>query len=191
LSVAVVVRACHVAESHVPGGCGLGAARRRCVASASAGHAPYDLARRDRSLGRLAHLSQGSVRRRDVDAVDGAILPAPEPPGRRRLALEAERDEGRLQEVILALDPEAAAVAPGAARVAAERIAHDANGRQARLDDFHRVVARGGAREDDHRRLAVEAWAGAGAARIQIALDEELARMRMRAERDRGHLVAI
>ena len=82
-------------------------------------------------------------------------------------------------------------MAAGAARVAAQRIAHDANRRQPRLDDFHRVVPGRGAREDDHRRLAVEGRSGAGAARVQIALDEELARLRVRAERDRGHLVAV
>src|SRR5262249_61584530 len=116
-----------------------------------------DLAGRDRVLRRLAHLPERPVPGGDVDAVDCAVLAAPEPPRRRRLALEAERDEGRLQEVIVALDAEAPTMAPGAARVAAERVAHDANGRQPRFDDLDRVVARRGPGEDDHRGFAVEA----------------------------------
>src|SRR5262249_61147233 len=115
------------------------------------------LAGRDGVLGWLAGLAQARAGRRDVDAVPGAVLAAPEPPGRRRLALEAERDKGRLEGVILALDPEAAAVAPRAPRVAPQRVAHDANGRQPRFDHLHRIVTGCRAREDDHRRLAVEA----------------------------------
>ena len=79
----------------------------------------------------------------------------------------------------------------GAARILAQRVAHDANRRQPRLHDLDRVVARGGAREDDHRRLAVERRPRPGAAGVEITLDEEPAGLGMRAERDRRHLVAV
>src|SRR5204862_3820338 len=121
----------------------------------------------------------------------GAVLAAPEPPRRCGLALEAEGDEGRQQELVLALDTEAAAMTAGAARILAQRVAHDANRRQPRLHDLDRVVARGGACEDDHRRLAVERRPRPGAAGVEITLDEEPAGLGMRAERDRRHLVAV
>ena len=53
------------------------------------------------------------------------------------------------------------------------------------------LLRRGGAREDDHPRLAVVGGTGAGAAGVEIALDEEPPRLGMRAEGDGRHLVAV
>src|SRR5262245_63074184 len=142
-------------------------------------------------LGRLAHLAHGAVGRGDFDAVHRAVAAAGEAPGRRHLALEAEGDEGRAEELVLALDAETAAVAPGAPRILAQPVAENADGAVARLHDLHGIVAGGRAREDDHAGFAVVRGAPAGAARVEVALDEEPARLRVRAEGDGGHLVAV
>ena len=95
---------------------------RRAPAAPAAGHDAYDLALGDRMLGGLADVAHRAVGRGDLDAVHGAGAAAAEPPRRRGLALEAERDERVGQEPVDALDAEAAAVAcrrrrsPGAGR---------------------------------------------------------------------------
>src|SRR5262249_34416269 len=80
---------------------------------------------------------------------------------------------------------------PGAARARGERVAQDAHRAEAGLDAPHRVVPRGGPAEDDHPRLAVERRARAGAAGVEVPLDEQLARLGVRAEGDGRHLVAV
>src|SRR5262249_35825128 len=87
----------------------------RAVAAAAARHDAHALTRGDRVLRGLADVAHAPVGRGDLDAVDGARLAPVEPPRRRGLALEAERDEGGRVELVLALDPEAAAVAAGRA----------------------------------------------------------------------------
>src|SRR5439155_7630221 len=117
--------------------------RRRTVATTPAGHDADDLPGRDGVLGGFAHVSHGAVGRGDLHAVDGTVLPAPEPPGRRRLALEAEGDEGRQQEVVVALDAEAPAVASGATRVLAQPVAGDANQRKRSEEHTSELQSRG------------------------------------------------
>ena len=139
----------------------------------------------------LAHVTSRTVGRRDLDAIHGAVKSPAEPPGRRRLPLQAERDEDWREEPVHALDAEPAAKLTGAARVRPQAVAHDTHRRHARFDDFDRIVARGRAREDDHRRLAVIRGARARPAHVEIALDEQPARLRMRAKGDGRHLIAI
>ena len=181
----------HVALGDVAGHGGAVPLRRGAVAAAAARHDPHDLALGDGVLRGFADVAHRAVGGRDLDAVDGAVRAAPEAPRRGRLALEAERDEGGREELVHALDAEAAAQAPGAARVLAKPVAQDAHGADARLHDLHRVIAGRRSPEDDHGRLAVERGPPARAAGIEIPLDEELARLGMRAEGDGRHLVAV
>ena len=84
---------------------------------------------RDRVLGGLAHVAHRAVGRGDLDAVHRAVRRPPwSPHGGVDLALEAEGDEGGGEELVHALDAEAAAVAPGAAGVLAQPVAQDADG---------------------------------------------------------------
>src|SRR5256712_12859182 len=86
-------------------------------AATAAAHDPHGLAGGDRMLGGLAHVTDRAVGRPDLDVVHGAVEAAAQTPRRRRLALEAEGDEGRRQELVHALDAQAAAKLPGAAGV--------------------------------------------------------------------------
>src|SRR5262245_14505546 len=171
---------------------GLGIALGRWApTTAAAGHDPDDFTGGDRMLRGLAHVTSRAVRGTDLHAIHGAIASPAESPGRRRLPLEAEGDEGRREELVHALDAEPAAKLPGAARVRPKAVAENTHRGHARFDDLDRIVARGRAREDDHRRLAVICGARARPARVEIALDEQAAGLRMSAERDGRHLVAI
>src|SRR6185503_8260724 len=87
--------------------------------------------------------------------------------------------------------PEPAPVPARAAGVRAQRVAQDADGAVPGLHHLHGIIPRGGAREDDHAGLAVMGRPRAGAAGIEIALDEEPSRLRMRAESDGRHLIAV
>src|SRR5207247_4573223 len=107
----------HVALAHVPTHRLRLALRPRAPATAAARHDLHALTGRDRMLRRLAHVAHGAIRRRDLHPVVRAVLAAPQPPRRRRLALEAERDEGRRLELVHSLDAETSAVLPRAARV--------------------------------------------------------------------------
>src|SRR5439155_4512138 len=121
----------------------------------------------------------------------GAVAASAETPRWRRFALEAEGDERRREELVLALDAEASPELAGTTGVRPQAIAHDVHRRHARFHDLHGIVARGGAREDDHRRLAVIGWTGTRAAGVEVALDEQPGRLRMGAEGDGGHLIAV
>src|SRR5882724_8353107 len=151
----------------------------RPPAAATAAHDANGLAGGDRMLRRFAHVADRAVGRRDLDAVHGAVAASAETPRRRRFALEAEGDERRREELVHALDAEASPELAGAAGVRPQAVAQDAHRRHARFHDLHGIVARGGAPEDDHRRLAVVGRTGTRAARVEIALDEQPARLRM------------
>src|SRR5690349_9853588 len=183
--------AAHVALADVPAHRLRIALGGRPVAPAPAGHDAHPLPRRDRMLGRLAHLPDRPVGRGDLDPVDRAVLAAVQAPGRRHLALEAEGDERGGEELVEPLDAEPTAEATGPARVRTQAVTQDADGRRAGLHHLDRVVPRGRPREDDHGRLAVVGRPPAGAPRVQVALDEEPPGLRMGAEGDRGHLVAV
>src|SRR5262245_9531279 len=99
----------------------------------------------------LSHVPHRSVRRWHLYGVDGTSRSPEKPPRGSRLALETEGDEGRRQELVCALDAEAAAVTTGAAGVPPETVVADAHEAEPRLHDFRRVVACGGPSEDDHR----------------------------------------
>src|SRR5262249_27778478 len=143
------------------------ALRWRAPTPAASGHDADDLALGDRVLGRLANMAYRAVAGRDLDPVHGTVLSAPESPPRPDLALQAEGDEARRQELVLALDAETAPMLPGAAGVLAQLIAEDPDGAETRLHDLHGIVARGGSAEDDHGRLAVEAGPSARSAGIE------------------------
>ena len=123
-------------------------------------------------LRRFAHVADRAVGRRDLDAVHRAVAPSAETPRRRRSALQAEGDERRREELVHALDAEASPELAGAAGVRPQAVFQNSHRRHARFDDLHGIVARGGAREDDHRRLAVIGWTGTRAAGVEVALDE-------------------
>src|SRR5262245_4085285 len=142
-------------------------------------------------LGGLSDRAQGSVGTLDLDGVDRAIVSALVSPRRRHLALEAEGDEGGGAELVHALDPEPAAVSPGAARILANAVLHDPHGWKPRLHDLDGIVASGGASEDDQPGFTVRAWTRSRASGVQVALDEELAGLGMRAERDGRHLITV
>src|SRR6185295_14454463 len=129
-----------------------------------------------------ADVAHRPVGRGDLDTVDRAVLPAPQAPGRRDLALEAEGDEGGREELVHPLDPEAAPVSAGTVRIWAEPVPEDPDGRQPRLHHLDRIVPRGRAREDDHAGLAIVGRPRPGPARVEIALDEEAAGLGVGAE---------
>src|SRR5262249_3760531 len=119
---------------------------RRPPTTAAAGHDAHDFAGGDRMLRGFAHVTSRAVARRDLDPVPGAVESAAQSPRWRRLPLQAEGDEGRREELIHALDAQAATKRAGAARVHPEAVFQNSHRRQARFDDLDRIVARGRAR---------------------------------------------